>query len=68
MPATIDAPPERKLIPRRKFEERLGCSRSTFYRLAETDESFPQPVRLRGLIMYPADEVDGYIGKLVAAR
>ena len=67
--ATVQAPPETRFIPRAKFQERLGCGKSTFYRLAETDERFPRPVRgVHSHPVYVASEVEQYIERLAESR
>lgn len=69
MPATIEAPPaERKMLRLSKVVEKLGISRATLYRELERDPSFPKPCRLRGVLLFFSDEVDGYLTRLADAR
>jgi predicted DNA-binding transcriptional regulator AlpA len=67
---TTAAAPEagRKLIRLSKALERLGVSRATLYREMERDPLFPRPVRVRGVLLFVADEVDRYISRLVESR
>ena len=69
MSATAEAPPaDRKLLRLSKAVEKLGISRATLYRLIESDDDFPKPVRLRGFPMFFADEVDAYLDRLAETR
>jgi predicted DNA-binding transcriptional regulator AlpA len=59
---------DRKLVRLNKTVERLGISRATLYREMERDPLFPKPVRVRGAILFVADEIDAYIERLAQAR
>jgi prophage regulatory protein len=71
--AVVPEAPPRRLIRLSKALEQLGFSRATFYRLLETDPTFPRPVRVRGGVrgaplLFFADEISAYIEKLADAR
>ena len=37
-----------RLLTRREVQDRLAVSRTSIYRLLESDKSFPRPIRLAG--------------------
>ena len=45
--------------------ERLGLSRSSFYRLLHADEGFPAIIRLGGAARVSENAIDAYIARLV---
>jgi predicted DNA-binding transcriptional regulator AlpA len=64
-----DSSGNRNLVPTKVLLKRLGVSRTTMWRIARRDPSFPVPVNLpTGMQVFVADEVDRYVDGLIARR
>ena len=57
------------LISRKAVMQRLGCGRTSLWRIEKTDPRFPRPVRFGdGLERFDEDEVDKFVEALKANR
>ena len=65
----VSQPNYGRLTPIKAVCQRLGVSRSTVYRTADSDPSFPRPVRIGAKrIFFLEEEVEAYLRSRVESR
>lgn len=55
----------RKLLPKGHTCERIGCKKSTLYKLI-SEGKFPKPIKLGRLSLWDSNAVDAFIEKAIA--
>ena len=68
-PRTPDQPSEHLIPESPDLRTRLGnISRTSIWRLRNTDPTFPKPVSIGGRKLYPARRIDAWIERQVEAQ